>query len=155
MTWYYVMAAELASDYALSPSELPTSRASFPATFINSVAFQYDIRTGKVFGIEDFTGSAITVEKCGKDDFKYIVIAPRFTNGMYLFGELNKFVAVSETRFPEVDQTGGSVYARVMGVPSEKVTVSIYNGKSVMSVDCLIGDAGYASLFIATNATCT
>lgn len=152
MTWYYVMAAELKADYALSAAELPPSRTTFPA--INSIAFQYDVRTGRVFGIEDFSNNSITVEKCGKEDFKYIVIAPLFVNGMALFGELNKFVTVSETRFPQFDATGNSVFATVRGVPSERVTVTVYNGYGTVTVDCAIGDSGYADLTIAQSPTC-
>lgn len=149
------MAADLKEDYALSGWELPPSRHTFPASAMSHVAFQYDIRTGKVFGIETVSSStSITLEKCGKDDFKYVVMAPMLRGGVALFGELNKFVAVSETRFPSVDQAGGRSFATVVGVASEVVTVTVYDGENTVTVDCVIGDSGRADLAISNNPTC-
>ena len=149
------MAADLTEDYALTGSELPPSRHTFPASAMDHVAFQYDVRTGKVFGIETVSSStSITLEKCGKNDFKYVVMAPLLQGGVALFGELNKFVTVSETRFPSVDHTGERSFATVVGVPSETVTVTVYDGQNTVTVDCVIGDSGRADLAISKNPTC-
>ena len=149
------MAAQLEADYALSGSELPPSRSTFPASRLNHVVFQYDVRTGEVFGIENLTSdSSITVGKCEKIDFKYFVVAPLLENGMALFGELDKFVTVSETRFTHLDQTGSRTFATVRGVPSEVVKVTVYNGKSTVTVNCVIGNSGYADLAISATPTC-
>ena len=155
-TWYYIMAAELESDYALMGSELPPSRGTFPASKLHAVSFQYDLANGRVFGIEELSSStSLTVGHCGKQDFKYIVVAPLFHNGMALFGELSKFVTVSEARFPSVDVTGDRVFVTVAGVPTETVTVTVYTGKSTKTVDCVIGNSGYADLSISDTPTCT
>ena len=134
------MAAELKEDYALSPTELPPSSNTFPATHLDAVAFQYDIITGIVSKIEAFTSrDVLTVPKCGKADFQFYAVAPRFgNNGMYLFGELDKFVPVSEQRFVDFDEMDGEVYFRLAGVPGEVVDVSVYDGKRVTVVSCVI-----------------
>ena len=150
------MGAELASDYALSAYELPPSSNTFPGSHFQAVAFQYNIVTRKVFSIEEFTETeAITVGECGKADFKYIVVAPRFYNGMYLFGELDKFVPVSEQRFVSYDQTLDEVYFRLAGVPEEEVELTVYDGQAVKTVKCVIRDDYYAELTITkSSAVC-
>ena len=154
LTWYFVMAAELKSSYALSASDLPPSRTTYPASVMKHVAFQYDVCTGKVFGIEDFTTDSITLEECDKDDFKYIVIAPLLQNEMAIFGELDKFVTVSETRFSQLYQSNDNSYVTVTGVPSEVVKVTLYDGKTTIPVDCVIGDSGWAKLELSSKPTC-
>lgn len=159
MTWYYVMAAQLEEDYALSASELPPSQNTYPGSRMNHIAFQYDytLEDEALSNIEKLTSSNfITIGKCGKKNFKYIVVAPILQNGMALFGELNKFVTVSETRFLEVDQTGPHAFATVVGVPSEIVTLTIYTGKgtSTYTFPCYIGDSGRANLVISAEAYC-
>lgn len=149
------MAAELDADYALSAAELPPSKGTFPASRLRAVAFRYDVGSGEVFGIQELlTNNTITVGKCKKEDFQYIVVAPLLRNGMALFGELNKFVTVSEVRFPSVDETGDRAFATVVGVPSETVTVTVYTGKSTVVVDCVIGSSGYADLSITQTPSC-
>jgi len=83
------MAADLNEDYAMAITELPPSRNTFPRSYMKAVVFQYDVRTGKVSTIEDVTtNSVITVTKCTKADFKYMVVAPVLPNGLALLGEL-------------------------------------------------------------------
>ncbi len=148
------MAAELEADYALSSSELPPTRSTFPGSVFNAVAFQYNILAGKASSIEEFTEqSTITVGKCGKSDFKYHVVAPRFYNGMYLFGELDKFVPVSEQRFVGFDQTPDAVYIRLAGMPTEKVYVTVYDGQAMTAVACPIRDDYYAELTMSKDST--
>ena len=153
-TWYYVMAAELAADYALSPSELPPSRTTFPASDLHAVAFQYDLLTGKVSSLEEVTNHTLTLEKCGKGDFKYLVLAPVLRNGMALLGELEKFVTVSEQRFPSLDVSGERGFAEVVGVAGESVRVTVYTGKETVLVECVIGPTGRADLTISKTPTC-
>ena len=108
-----------------------------------------------MFGIEDIgPDTAITVEKCGKEDFKYFVIAPLLDNGVALFGELDKFVTVSETRFSRLTQSDKEASITVMGMPSERVKVTVYDGKTTLAVDCLIGDGGSAELTLSATPTC-
>ena len=155
MTWYYVLAAQLEEDYAFSGSELPPSRNTFPGSKLHHITFQYDIRTGEVSKIEDLdTSTAITIESCGKTDFKYIVVAPILANGMALFGELDKFVPVSETRFASLEQSESQVVAMVRGVPSETIKLTIYNGQKAVTMNCVIGDSGYTHLTISANPSC-
>ena len=148
------MAAELEADYVLSPAELPPSRGTFPASGLHHISFKYDVMSGEVFGIEEMSNKTMTVSKCQKEDFQYIVVAPVLSNGMAVFGELNKFVTVSQERFPSVDVTGERVFATVVGVPTETVTVTVYTGKTTVPVNCVIGNSGYADLAISQTPTC-
>ena len=155
-SWYYVMAADLQEDYAMAITELPPTRNTFPQTYMKAVAFQYDVRTGKVLNIQDVTStSQITVSKCGKSDFKYMVIAPILPNGVALLGELSKFITVSETRFVDLDTSTELTSVSLFGVPSEKVTVTLYNTTSAAysMVDCVIDTNGYATLSMDPQGT--
>ncbi len=145
------MAADLKEDYAMAITELPPTHNTFPHTYMKAVVFQYDVRTGKVSHIQDVTStSEITVSKCGKSDFKYMVIAPILPNGVAILGELNKFITVSETRFVDLDTSTELTSVSLFGVPSEKVTITLYNVTSAASstVDCVIDTNGYATLSI-------
>ena len=152
------MAADLQEDYAMAVTELPPTHNTFPQTYINAVAFQYDVRTGKVMDIQDVTTtSQITLSKCSKTDFKYMVIAPVLPNDMAVLGELNKFITVSETRFVDLDTSADITSVSLFGVPSEKVTVTLYNVTSAASstVDCVISTDGYATLTMdSTGNSC-
>ena len=149
------MAADLQEDYAMAISELPPSHNTFPRTYMKAVVFQYDVRTGKVSTLEDVTtGSVITVTKCTKADFKYMVVAPILPNGLALLGELTKFVTVSETRFVEVTTSGNRVFATLAGDPAETVSVTVYNSTVYSTIDCVIGSNGYATLAVETEGQC-
>ena len=149
------MAADLNEDYAMAISELPPTRNTFPRSYMNGMVFQYDVRTGNVTAIEEVSSiSVITVSKCSKADFKYLVIAPILPNGLALLGELNKFVSVSETRFVGVDVSGERVFATLAGKPSEKVSVTVYNATVPSTIDCVIGDNGFATLAVESKGMC-
>ena len=156
LTWYYVMAAELEADYALSFSELPRTPDLIPDASLNAIAFQYNAISGQVSTMEEFNEDVgITIGKCEKADFKYYVIAPRFLNGMYLFGELNKFVPVSKERFINFDQKMDEVHFLLAGVPTETVSVTVYDGKTLNTVPCVIRDDYFADLTISSaSVTC-
>ena len=151
------MAAELKADYTLSASELPPTSNTFPASTFDAVAFQYNVITGKAFSMEPLTEtSTITIKKCKRADFKYYVFAPRFHNGMYLFGELNKFVPVSKERFANFDQTQDEVHFRLAGVPTEKVSVTVYDGKALNTLECTIRGDYFGNLTISrTKVVCS
>ena len=97
----------------------------------------------------------IVVPKCGKANFKYLVVAPAFRNGMYLLGEMGKFVPVSEQRFVSIDETEDEVNIRVTGVPSETVSVTVYDSEmpSVETVTCYIQDNHYANLVLSRDGS--
>ncbi len=154
-SWYYVMAADLEEDYAMAIIELPPTHNTFPRSYMKALVFQYDVRTGQVSTIEEVTtNSAITVSKCGKSDFKYMVIAPILPNGVALLGELNKFITVSETRFVDISVSGDRVFATLSGDPAEKVSVTVYNSTQPSTIDCVIGANGYATLMVQSNGSC-
>lgn len=153
--WYYVMAAELTADYPLAASELPPTLTTFPATYLNAVIFQYNYVSGQVTKVEQFSENSIfTIPSCGKSDFQYYAIAPHFANiGMYLFGELHKFVPVSEQRFVDFNQSQDEVYFRLAGDPGEVVYVTYYDGSQSRTVNCEIRADYYAELTITRQGS--
>lgn len=144
-TWYYILTAELTSPYSMSPTELPPSHSTFPATsFPKSIAFQYTLDK-KVTDMADIgSDMKLEVAECGKSDFQYWVIAPHFPNGLALLGELDKVTTVSEARFGPPVIIGDEVSMAVNGVPTENVSVTFYdvNKKTTMNVACTISDSG-------------
>ncbi len=150
------MAAELEEDYALSAAELPPTRNTFPASSLDSVVFQYDVFSdplaNKAFNVEHITEKDfITVEKCGKEDFKYIAVAPRFLNKFTLFGELSKFVTVSETRFSHIVEDEDRVDVTFTGVPQEKVYLTFYDDTVWYSIECVVRESGYGNITFIAN----
>ncbi len=67
----------------------------------------------------------------------------------FLLGELDKIIAVSETRFSNFD--GESV--RVMGVTGEVVHVTTYDlvKEELMTVKCTVASNGYVWLTMGTS----
>ena len=153
-TWYYIFAAELASPYSLSASELPPSHNTFPSTSFPtpSVAFQYTL-DGRVTNVTNFGSNVkLDIAKCGKSDFQYWVVAPYQPNDIALLGELTKIVAVSETRYSDFrfDSTENLLTVRVSGAPGEVVTTSIYykGPGTTQTFSCNIGPSGANLLYI-------
>ena len=154
LSWYYVMGAELKEDYVLSSSELPPTSNTFPNSSFSTMAFQHDVLTGKASTVVEFTeNTTITVKLCGKTDFQHYVMAPRFLNGMYLFGELNKLVPVSKERFINFDQTMDEAHFLLAGVPTETVSVTVYDGTALNTVSCTIREDYFADLTITKEKT--
>ena len=149
-TWYNLLAADLASDYKLTPPELPPSRNVFPASpgFPDYIAYNYTLEglvsTTVKFGIND----SLTVPACGKTDFQSWNLAPILPNGLALLGELNKILPVSETRFVSASTFGSEATFFLVGVPGEMVSVTLYNTKSneLVVLNCIIGSSGTAKL---------
>ncbi len=117
-------------------------------------AYQYSISSGNVtkFLTPYFEANSLTISKCGKEDFQYWAILtsiPETPNTRLLLGELNKIIAVSETRFSNFD--GDSV--RVMGVAGEIVHVTVYDliKQEFMAIKCTIASNGYVWLTLGTS----
>ena len=150
LTWYYIVAAEIASPYELKAQELPPSRTTFPKTsFPLSLAFRYNLK-GTILQAQNFTSfSTISIPTCDRTDFLYWVIAPVLPgNGVALLGELNKVVTVSETRFQNiVVYDSRDFILNIVGDPGETVTLSTYLillGK-LNTASCQITEYGTAS----------
>ncbi len=118
------------------------------------MAYQYSIATGNITKLTaPYIGDgSLKITKCDKEDFQYWAIVTFMTgteNGRFLLGELNKIIAVSETRFSNFD--GDSV--RVMGVAGEVVRVTLYDlvKDQVIAVDCTIGPDGSVWLTMGTS----
>ncbi len=118
------------------------------------MAYQYSIVTGNITKITApyISDGNLKITKCGKDDFQYWAIVTFMTgtqNGRFLLGELNKIVAVSETRFSNFD--GDSV--RVVGMAEEVVRVTLYDlvKDEVVAVDCKVGSDGSVWLTMGTS----
>lgn len=140
----------------MSASELPPSHYTFPATaFPKSVAFQYTLDS-LVTKTADFgPDTKLDVDQCGKSDFQYWGIAPYFSNGFALLGELSKVASVSEFRFSKLVINEDDVTMMVNGVPTEVVSVTFYDMKNqtTTAISCSIGDSGTNYLSVA-DSTC-
>ena len=144
-TWYYILAAELSSPYSMSASELPPSHSTFPmSSFPKSIAFQYTLDKSVTKTVDFGSDTKLDVAQCGKSDFQYWVIAPYFSNGYALLGELNKITSVSEARFSDIVTNGDTVTMKISGVPTEEVSVTFYDmsNKKTVVVACTISDSG-------------
>jgi hypothetical protein len=150
-----MMAAELEAAYPLSIHELPQYHNKLLSRS-PPVAFQHDIVTGTMHSLEHFNASGyITVPTCGKADFKYYVVAPGFRNGMYLLGEMKKFVTVSEQRFVGLNENDSDIKIQLAGVPDEIVDVTVYDSEmpSVETIECYIQDNHYATLTLSRDGS--
>ena len=129
----------------MSASELPPSHSTFPmSSFPKSIAFQYTLDKTVTRTVDFSSDSKLDVAQCGKSDFQYWVIAPYFSNGYALLGELNKITSVSEARFSDIVTSGDTVTIKISGVPTEEVSVTFYDmtNKKMEVVSCTISDSG-------------
>ena len=55
----------------------------------------------------------LNVAQCGKYDFQYWVIAPYFSSGYALLGEVDKVTSVSEAHFSDIVNSGDEVMMKV------------------------------------------
>ena len=69
----------------------------------------------------------LAVPSCGRSDFGLFHIAPVFSNGWVLLGEMNKLVPVSEQRIRSVSETETSLSVSMKGVPGEEVIMQLWN----------------------------
>ena len=162
-TWYYILTGDLSSPYTLTAKELPSTRSTFPASSLPapSIAFQYTL-DGTVTKITQFgtpsdfgPDTKLNISQCTKVDFQYWVIPPYLmSRGLILLGELNKIVPVSEARFSDIIVTADDVIAKINGVPTEKVPVTVYSMSTNKSqvVDCTISASGVNILSLSTGA---
>ena len=97
----------------------------------------------------------LDVAQCGKSDFQYWVIAPYFSNGFALLGQLDKVTSVSEARFSDIVTSGDAVTMKVNGVPTEEVSVTFYdmNSKKPVVVPCTISDSGINQVTVADSGS--
>ena len=140
----------------MSANELPPSHSTFPATsFPKSVAFQYTLDKAVTKTVDFGSDTKLNVAQCGKSDFQYWVIAPYFSNGYALLGELDKVTPVSEARFSGFVTSEDDVVMMISGVPTEQVSVTFYDMKNQKTVviACTISDFGTNQLSIA-DGTC-
>ena len=140
----------------MSANELPPSHSTFPATsFPKSVAFQYTLDKAVTKTVDFGSDTKLNVAQCGKSDFQYWVIAPYFSNGYALLGELDKVTPVSEARFSGFVTSEDDVMMMISGVPTEQVSVTFYDMKNQKTVviACTISDFGTNQLSIA-DGTC-
>ena len=125
----------------MSASELPPSHSTFPmSSFPKSIAFQYTLDKTVTKTVDFSSDSKLDVAQCDKSDFQYWVIAPYFSNGYALLGELNKITSVSEARFSDIVTSGDTVTIKISGVPTEEVSVTFYDmtNKKMEVVSCTI-----------------
>ena len=99
-TIFYLLAADVAQDYTLTPAHLGMDEDAAGASFI---AYEYFSRVAVPFNdsapLRIRKGSGQTPTK-----FQYWTISP-VSNGRAFIGESNKFVTASSKRFSQIDDT--------------------------------------------------
>ena len=149
-TWYHLLAADLSKDFEVTPPELPPSHNTFPPSpgFPDFIAYNYTldgtVTTMMKFGVND----PLTVSACGKTDFQSWNLAPIFSNGLALLGELDKVIPVSETRFTGTRFYGPDFAIFLVGVPGEAVSITLYDttASELIVVKCVVSSSGTARL---------
>ena len=154
-TWYYVLGAELKSDYQMSLSELPPSRRGVkPKTsFPESVAVQHAYDLNKTISsnfvkISD-ASTKLMISSCGITDFQYWYIAPVLPgSGGALLGELDKVVPISEQRVLTVILFGDTYVVKLRGAPGEVVSMTTFDTRDskTTTIDCTMDSTGAGSL---------
>ena len=138
----------------MSASELPPSHSTFPVTsFPKSIAFQYALDKTVTKTADFGSDTKLNVAQCERSDFQYWVIAPYFSNGYALLGELDKVTSVSEARFSDIVTNGDAVTMEVNGVPTEEVSVTFYNmnSRKTVVIPCTISDSGINQVTVANS----
>ncbi len=108
--------------FNIRPLNTRDKSVSFQELDISGDYGVYDYRSKKMIRGQ----SGIEFGRMKKNRAAYYIIAPRLDNGMYLVGETDKFVTLSNKRFPEVGLEGNALSMQVEGVPGEDVGISIY-----------------------------
>ena len=88
-------------------------------------------------------------------EVQYWAIAPYLSNGYALLGELDKVTSVSEARFSDIVTSGDAVMMKVSGVPTEEVSVTLYDmsSKKTVVIVCTISDSGINQLTVADGGS--
>ena len=163
-TWYHILAVDLDTLYNINSTQFPPSTNTKPQhKFPVSLAFRKDPVTNKVVSVIKYMylEERIPLGPCGQGDFQYWSIAPvlRLTQWA-LFGELDKVVTVSETRFTGMGGTLEDVLVHLAGIPGETVNVAMFNlfqfTPEPLILSCKISSSGTAILHVSgwVNPTC-
>ena len=142
----------------MSASELPPSHSTFPMySFPKSIAFQYTLDKTVTKTADFGLDTKLDVSQCEKSDFQYWAIAPYFFNRYALLGELDKVTSVSEAHFSDIITSGDAVTMKVSGVPTEEVSVTLYDmsmsSKKTVVIACTISDSGINQLTVADGGS--
>ena len=160
MTWYYILGADINTDYSMPLTDLPPSHSLKPKTaFPQSIAVQYSIsgNVSKVVTIDGKTDPSmvmLSLSKCGTADFQYWLIAPVLPKvQMALLGDLSKVVSVSEQRVVTVIEFGGTYVVKLRGAPGEMVTMTAmdYSTEKTATFSATIGQDGVGAIAIASS----
>ena len=155
LTWYYVLVADLKKSAYIMGQDLPPSKNYKPRSDYGLfVAARCDLN-GNCFDGQNFTGgSAIRAPRTSPQDFQYWIIAPFLPGlGTAVFGELDKIVTMSETRFTDITYSGNEYVFTVAGAPGEVVTLSIfgYYTRTMSRVSCKVPDVGTVDIHLTNQ----
>ena len=160
MTWYYILGADVSSDYSMPLTDLPPSHSLKPMTaFPQSIAVQYDIsgavsKPVMISGKTDPSEVMLPISKCSTTDFQYWLIAPVLPKvQMALLGDLSKVVSMSEQRVLTVIEFGTTYVVKLRGVPGEKVTMTTmgYTTGKMAAFPATIGQDGVGTIAISSS----
>jgi len=158
--WDHIFAAGLSTSYQLSAGELTLDMAG-ARTISNSIAYSINTLSFDVSTLimKPFDNSqALNVPACGYSDFQLWHVAPVFTSGYSLLGELSKWVPVSEGRIVEIQESESSLSVFAKGVWQEQVTLYFTQGNAtnplLIPMSCTVGSAGTVTFNVPAK-TCT
>jgi len=143
--FHYVLAATLASDYALPLSDLEGIRdqQEYVVAEHNSTA---DVR--RING-----SGTLTLAACGRWDFQLYTLSPVEPNGFSVQGEVGKWVGMSRARFEEVSTTPLGMLLEAVGTPGEDITVAFIAPNNTQEITrCTITELG--SVKLGTGGLC-
>jgi hypothetical protein len=156
LQWHHVFSADLSYEYDFVPGDL----LDLSSTFSDQqwVAYPHNMTSSPMPFDESHP---IKLPKCDRADFGLWHIAPVFSNGWVLLGEMAKFVPISEQRILSVSADDTSITVALRGSPSEEVTVFFWKPSSttgqlqnsvlsgqVVKYQCVIASRGVSKLSV-------
>jgi hypothetical protein len=141
----YVMAVDLNAPYYLSIGELGYQPQDVLVYF----------EKNSTSGVLPFDAQhTLPVAACQELNFGFYTVLPVLPNGWAFAGEINKWVAISRTRFSAFSFTDDTIGVMVDGIDGEVVSLSFVNPSgSILTFSCTMADANrlYAVIDVTTS----
>ena len=168
MVWDTILAAVVNTTATLGPSALLSTRADLPAkrpeiSLVSPVdavgpsvaysvnALTFDQNSLVVQPFDD--AHPISLSVSAEPNFVVWHTAPILGGGVSVLGELTKWVPLSEGRVKTVTSDGVTVSVLLYGEAGESVPFSFYTSTGVLTVPCVLGSDGTAT--VSSTGTCT
>lgn len=141
-------------DYDFKPGDLLDLPSSVEDAFADQewVAYPHNMTSPPM----PFDQShPIKLPKCNRADFGLWHVAPVFSNGWVLMGEMDKFVPISEQRIRSMSVDDTSVTIVLRGAAFEEVTIAFWKPSSTATSDRAPGEVVKYKCDLATMGVST